>query len=201
MKKTIIAAISLGLLTTASQADYNWFVGLDYPAISNMNAKMEAQGISIDNDFEYQPVVFKVGAGNQGGLNMDVYFSSAKPDFSNAGEADKPVNEFGYDIRYELETSAKGFYPFGQVGLSYGWQKVEDTPQITWEGDYLKFVGLKIGVGLGYYINRSFQILAGADYKYWNWQDIKIYDHYGNSVAIDYTSAGTQIYFGANYWF
>lgn len=195
--KFTIAFLCLGAVIASGN---DWFVGLDYPAYSNMNAKMENNGNSIDEDFAYQPLVIKAGAGTQGGLNMNVYFSTAKPDF-DSGEADKPVNEFGYDIRYEVDTSKKGFYPYGQAGLSFGWQKVEDTAEIQWDDDTIRFIGLKIGVGLSYYFNDVFQLLAGIDYKYWNWQDIKIRDYYGNSVTIDYTSSGTQFYIGTNFWF
>lgn len=194
--------IGLAMLAGASTLYGNdWFAGVDYPIISNMNAKMESQGYSIDNDFSYQPLVLKVGAGTQGGLNMDVFFSRAKADFDGVGKTDNPINEFGWDIRYELGTHAKGLYPFGQAGLSYGWQEVDNTAEITWDENTIRFIGFKIGVGVGYYFNDVVELLAGIDYKYWNWQDIEIRDIYGDSATIDYSSSGTQIYIGANFWF
>lgn len=210
MKKLVITSMLLcstfGLLADEIYQDEfgntnDWFIGVDYPIVSNMNMKLKGAGDSIDSDYEYKPLVFKIGAGTQGGLNMDVYFSTAKPDFDKGGEDDNAINKFGYDIRYELDTGNKGFYPYIQGGVSYGWRNLKDTYEVKWDEDTHRFVGLKAGAGVSYYINKSFQILAGVDFEYLNWQDIKFYDAYGSSVTIETTSQGNQIYIGGNFWF
>ncbi len=181
----------------------SWFMGVEYPVVSNMNMKIEFSGDSMDNDYTYQPLVIKLGFGKQGGYNQNIYFSSAKPDFDGSGEDSNPINELGYDMRYEFDISKKGFYPFIQGGFSYGWQKIDDNEYINFSEDSIKFFGLKVGAGLSYYINNNFQLLAGIDYKYLNWQDIKIYNYNDpfKSITLNPTSSGTQINIGANFWF
>lgn len=205
MKKTTLCLLALASMNSLSADSLfltkTFFVGLEYPVYSNMNAELESKYAKMTNDFEYNPVTLKIGAGSQGGWNMDLYFSTDKPDWKDGGEDKDPINELGYEVRYEFETSVPSLYPILQGGLFYAWQKMRDTSVITWEDDVIRGFGFKAGFGIGYYITENIQLQSSFNYKIMNWQEIMIRDYYGNTTKIDYSSNGTEWVIGLNLWF
>ena len=196
MKKIILGSV---LLTTLLSAQ--WFIGVDYPVSSNMQREQDVSSNSYSAsgtyDYEYTPIIFKVGAGDPENLNMNVYFSTAKIEYEH-GESSDPLNEIGYDIRKAFAIdSIKGLAPFIQGGVSYGWMKIDEN---YFNQSNIYSVGLKAGVGISYILADSFQFLLGIDYKYRKWQDIEVAENY-NSGTISNTDKGTKVYVGFNLWF
>ena len=189
MKKIVLAGI-----VAASTLSAQWFIGADYTVSSSMTKNIDNGYTSNDVDFEYKPLVFKVGAGTPGDWNMNIYYSSEKIEY-NFGKSDKPLNEFGYDIRKEFGMdSIKGLAPFIQGGISYGWMDNYAYSESAVN------TGLKLGIGLSYLVANHVQFVVGYDYKIRVWQDVTVDNSY-TSTTISSTDSGSRVYIGCNFWF
>jgi len=189
MKKILIASI-----IAASTLSAQWFVGADYVVSSSMTKNIDNGYTSNDVDFEYKPLVFKIGAGTPGDWNMNIYYSSEKVEY-DVGKSNKPLVEFGYDIRKEFGmSSVKGLAPFIQGGISYGW--MDDYAY----GETAANTGLKLGIGVSYLMAKHVQFIVGYDYKIRVWQDIT-YETMNSSTTISTLDSGTRVYVGCNFWF
>lgn len=191
----------VGLAAAVFTASLNaqWFVGLEYPMISNMSTRWSVSGDydgSGNDDFSYQPLKIKVGAGTPGDWNMNIYYQTAKRKYSGFTE-ENSLNEFGYDIRKEFGLEGvPGLAPYVQGGVAYGWTKF---PVPTFSG-YDSFdrstLSFKAGIGVAYLFTAHFQALIGLDYK-----SRLLENMYFDANTEEEIDSGTQLYIGLNFWF
>ncbi len=194
-----LAVVSLVAATALSA---KWFVGVEYPFSTQLSMKSEMKGQSETEDFDYKPLVVKVGAGTPGGWNMDVYYATGKLEFDNY-TSDDPLNEIGYDIRREFGLdSVRGLAPYLQAGFSIGWMEMQDNDFIYYDQSVRLNFGLKAGAGIAYLLAEHFQFLLGVDYKYRVWQDIVYQSADGHDIFTLKTSdSGINLYGGLKLWF
>ena len=189
-------------LAAATVLNAQWFVGIEYPFTTELSMKNEIAGQNDTTDFDYKPLVVKVGAGTPGDWNMDLYYATGKLEFDDY-TSDDPLNEIGYDIRKEFGLeSVKGLAPYLQGGFSVGWMKLNDNTMIQYDQDLRLNFGLKVGAGIAYLLAEHFQFLLGIDYKYRVWQDIEYQSLNGaDTFTLKTSDSGTNVYAGFNLWF
>jgi len=196
------------LFTTALLANTlygQWFIGVDYVVSSSMSREWEMttdQGGSNsgDDDFEYKPLIIKLGNGTIDGSSWSIYYSSEKLEFDN-GKSEEPLNEFGFDYLGSINIgTANNFVPFYKLGINTA------TFEYT-DGD-ASALGVKVGLGVNYNINSNSQFTLGVDYKYRQWEDKDFEDseyengsYYTTTETLSMTDSGTRIYIGFNYYF
>lgn len=191
MKKIIVGAfLGCSLLSTQVLAkDTNMYVGLDVLK-SNNTFTLEANGASVDVDSNSQAFKLKLGWILNNDWRTQIYFLNEKYDDTLFDASNDKLNELGLDFIKGFEITPE-FSPFIQAGFGYGWMNVDGYTE-----DSIAEFNLKAGAGVMYKVIPEFELLAGVDFQYKKWQDIKI-----GSVTVETSENSTKFYVGANYHF
>lgn len=191
MKKIIVGALLGGSLisTQALAADTSIYVGIDYLKGSN-TFTVKAAGISADTDVDSDNFKFKVGYAGENNWRTQFYYLNETYDKTLFDASNDKFHEIGVDLIKAFEATPE-ILPFVQVGLGYGWMSVDGYSDSS-----IAAVSAKIGAGVIYKVLPEFELLAGVDYQYKNWQDID----YG-IFTLETSEKSFKYYIGANYHF
>lgn len=202
MLKKVSLAVAI---FTGSLNAQQWFVGVEYPMMSNMSTKWDVSGAvsySGNADFSYQPLKLKVGVGTPGDWNMNIYYQTAKRKYDRGFEDDEAINELGYDIRKEFGLEGvQGLAPYVQGGIGYGWQKLPKISNYYTTYSDMSLFSVKAGIGIAYLFTNHFQGVLGIDYKYRASDEVEFMSITEPSYTVKQTDTGTQLYIGLNFWF
>ncbi len=189
--KKIIVSVLLGasLLTTQVLAEdtKDFYVGMD------LGTTLNSFDVEGGNDIDSDSYNFKlklgwlIGAGwrLQGYYQYESYDDGVYNQPSSAS-----LNELGLDVIKTFDTGSD-WSPYVEGGIGYGMMSVDDYS----ESSATEF-GAKIGGGVIYAINPSFEIMGGLDLQYRGWTDVV-----NTTGAHAVTGTSTQLYIGGNFLF
>ena len=213
MKKILAVGLTAAILSTAAYARF--IVGLEYAPVTwtkHKDTRESSNGTSVsyDGDYEYQPVVLKVGFGNPLKLSGYGYYSRGDAtvddlpkDIPFVDSITETWNELGFGMKYGFPiASVEGLAPFVRGGFGLTWSELDNAEGIIYDQDYLFGWNVKVGGGISYLLARHFQFLTGVEYIYRRWQDMEFY--YLNSSR-SYThkqkDRGAKLFIGLNFVF
>ncbi|OCL84798.1 outer membrane protein [Arcobacter porcinus] len=216
MKKVFIGGVIMStLLLSSANADSRWYTGLELGmASSNFDIKYKSSYFSIpseDFDNNYKDIKLVVGKGIGNDSYIQLYFLSAKyDDMFPAVIKDDKMTEFGVEFIKQFKVD-KQIYPFIKAGFGVASMKLNDKETLYFDdGSSMDFsfsdsnllgTSFTIGAGLDFKATENISILAGLDFNYRQWQDIK-YEVSGLKVlTMENSQSTTKFYVGANYRF
>jgi len=189
MKKIITTILlSAGLLSTQALAEESkMYVGLDIG--TSLNSFTVDGGDDLDSDSTNFKL--KYGYHLQDNLRVQGYYQYESYDDGVYNQpSSATLNELGVDVIKAFDIDS-AWSPFVQGGLGYGMMSVDEYS----ESSATEF-GVKIGGGIMYAINPSYELVGGLDLQYRNWTDIV-----NDSGAHAVTGTTTQFYIGGNFHF
>lgn len=197
MKNKILLGLAASSLV-ASTALADVYVGVEYGAASNTTEReSEYFGLyTLNNEIDnnYKDIKLKVGAGEDGGIKVQAYFSFISYDEYIFRNSSKDYKEIGVDLIKEFEVN-KQFYPFIKGGMGVG---IMDLEEGYYTEDRILAVSFNLGAGLSFKATDNISLLAGVDYVYRKWQDI---EYSGGALTRSTADSGIKPYIGVNFQF
>lgn len=197
MKKILLGTLLSSVLfvpatfaeSTASDTKSDLYIGLDVGTSKN-TFTLDDGSTSASADLDSKYFKLKFGTVSESGWRLQGYFLSETYDETLFDNTHDRLNELGVDVIKGFAVTPK-FSPFIQAGLGYGWMNVDGYS----ESSIAEF-NIKIGAGLMYSINNTFEVLAGVDFQAKAWQDIVV-----GTTTISTTEKSSKFYIGTNFHF
>lgn len=188
MKVLLAAGLVIGSISTAFADSY---VGVEY-GYANAEDERESQGVTVDQDNDYNDFTLKYGIEAQTNWNVEVTLSRTKFDEATFDASNDEMYELGADIIYDFADHGK-LTPFVKAGLGYGWMDVDGYTEST-----INSVSLNAGVGVKYQLVEDLYVVTGVDAVYRQWQDI---DVLLQGATIETSNTAAKAYVGLDYHF
>ncbi len=196
--KKILATTLLATTLFSTQAlaeGSDMYVGVDILKNSHsLSAEISGYG-SGDIDVDSSSFKIKLGTVSDNGWRVQGYLEFITYDETLFDNTNDSLMEFGVDIIKGFEVTPE-FSPFIQAGAGFGFMSIEDATE-----DSISEFSLKVGAGVMYKVVPAFELIAGVDFQYRSWQDLTLYDGWGNTATLETTETVTKLYLGANIHF
>ncbi|MDD5053298.1 MAG: hypothetical protein PHO27_11250 [Sulfuricurvum sp.] len=190
MKKIVLAVlVTTGLMA----ADSGMYIGLDVGKANNTDKLTLTPGGSSNYSNNYTDLKLKLGGGTDGGMKFQGFIS--KIDYNEGVFITNESNslyELGFDIIKEFE-AAPSVYPFIKGGVSVG----SMNSNVTVDGS-VKESSFNLGAGLSYKAADHVYFIAGADYIYRRWSELRAIN---GTYTLQTTGSAVKPYIGINYKF